>query len=152
MNTSHARHWLAGVLLACGLAPCQAASGQPWHFELKNDTSCDFTLTHQTHDARQHFKGTFEPCDPVLDISHHVLSRHMAIVDAPVERGGSAYVFHATGSAIHHLKLHYLGADEDALAFALKGNTLKLATSREVIYLHILKNGQIKLNHRIRRR
>ena len=139
------------MLLACGLAPCWAATAQPWQFELASDTSCDFTLTHQTHEARQRFKGTFEPCDPVLGIAHHVLSPRLAIVDAPVERGGDVSVFHATGSSIRALKLHYLGADEDALAFSLAGHTLKLATSREVIYLHISNNGPIKLKNRIRR-
>jgi hypothetical protein len=124
------------------------AESDPWRLQLRNETSCEFTLSHHANSNKLKFTGNFEECDSVLEITHNQVSSKLAIVDAPAERGGSAYIVHAHGSVLKTLKISYRGTEEDTLQFRLQKNNLKLFTTKEEINLVIAADGSINIKSR----
>jgi hypothetical protein len=139
--------FLALIILVTDSTPALAGK-DPWRLELRSEATCEFTLWHVEKNSKLKFSSKFEFCDSVLEISRYTVSNKIAIIDAPSERGGSAYIVHAHGGAMKTLNISYQGTDEDSLEFRLQGNNLKLYTTAEEINLVIAADGSIKIKSR----
>jgi hypothetical protein len=143
---------LAALILLAVCTPSAASKPERlWALTTDSDAGCEFSVVHRGLGKALTFRSEFDPCDSVLSIDLHRVSDVIAIVDAPQERGGSAYVLHRTNQEIHRLMVDYVGTDEDGLDSKLVGKQLILSTTLEEIRISIRDNGTLALERRIRK-
>jgi hypothetical protein len=139
------------VLLAVCTPSIASKPGWLWTLTTDSDAGCEFSVVHRSPGKALTFRGEFDSCDSVLSIDLRPVSDAIAIVDAPQERGGSAYVLHRMNQTIHRLAVDYMGTDEDGLQYKLAGKRLILSTTLEEIRISIRDNGTLALEGRIRK-
>lgn len=112
----------------------QTAHGAEWRVLESDD--CHLHVSYRSKAGKSGKHITMDDCSAITYTEYRLLG-DVLVANWASERGGYAYVFHATGHGMQWLEVHYDSSEESAFATTRSASTLFIKTDRSDIAIKV---------------